>query len=85
MPIYDFKCRSCGDQFEELVRGDEAPACPACGAADAERLLSPISPPHKFGLRGGDARRSDNARASREQRRQEGFAKQREQRKHGGS
>ena len=84
MPIHDFKCRACGEEFEELVRGDDAPACPACGEGGAERLLSPIARPHKFGLRGGDARKSNSSRASREQRRQEGFAKQREQRKQGG-
>ena len=84
MPIYDFRCNACGEQFEELVRRDEAPECPACGSTSTERLLSPIARPHKFGLRGGDARRSNATRKSREERRQEGFAKQREQRKQGG-
>ncbi len=83
MPIYDFQCDSCGEQFEELARIDETPACPACGSAATQRLLSPIAPPHKFGLRGGDARRSDATRKSREERRREGFARQREQRKQG--
>lgn len=40
MPIYDYKCRSCGRRFEQLVRLGETPACPACGAADPERLSS---------------------------------------------
>jgi putative FmdB family regulatory protein len=40
MPIYDYKCRACGHQFEKLVRLDEAPACPVCQAADPERLFS---------------------------------------------
>ncbi len=85
MPIYDFECGSCGEQFEELTAADSRPPCPACGAPDARRLLSPIAPPHRLGLRGGDARRSDAKRKVREERRQEGFAKQREQRKQGGS
>jgi putative FmdB family regulatory protein len=41
MPIYEYRCTACATQFEELVRGFEAPvACPGCGSADAERLLS---------------------------------------------
>jgi putative FmdB family regulatory protein len=41
MPLYDFRCRSCGLEFEALVRaGGAAPACPECRAADLERLLS---------------------------------------------
>ena len=42
MPIYEYKCQSCGHEFEELVSlGGPAPACPACQGA-SERLLSPI-------------------------------------------
>lgn len=40
MPIYEYKCPKCGKDFEELVFGDETPACPECGAGNAERLLS---------------------------------------------
>jgi putative FmdB family regulatory protein len=40
MPIHDFKCRGCGTRFEQLVKVDESPDCPACGAAGAERLFS---------------------------------------------
>lgn len=41
MPLFDFDCRSCGHRFEALVRPqDGAPACPSCGSADLERLLS---------------------------------------------
>jgi putative FmdB family regulatory protein len=83
VPLYDFECASCGVQFEELVRAGESPACPACGAPDARRLFSPISPPAKLALTGGAARRSDATRKSREERRREGFAKQRGQRKSG--
>jgi putative FmdB family regulatory protein len=39
MPIYDFKCRSCGAQFEALVL-KKAPKCPKCSGDDLERLLS---------------------------------------------
>jgi len=40
MPIYDYKCRRCGRQFEELVRLGETPNCPSCNGNDLERLVS---------------------------------------------
>ena len=40
MPIYEYRCRACAHVFEALVRSGDAPACPACAAADLERLLS---------------------------------------------
>jgi putative FmdB family regulatory protein len=40
MPLYDFRCRTCGREFEGLVRGTDTPACPACEGHDLERLPS---------------------------------------------
>jgi putative FmdB family regulatory protein len=40
MPIYEYVCMECEAHFEELVRGDEEPACPDCGAARVSRQLS---------------------------------------------
>jgi putative FmdB family regulatory protein len=40
MPIYEYRCRACGHDFETLVRGSEQPACTACQSQDIERLLS---------------------------------------------
>jgi putative FmdB family regulatory protein len=41
MPIYDFHCRTCGEEFEALVRAQDAtPHCPSCRGTDLERLLS---------------------------------------------
>ncbi len=44
MPLFDFRCRACGHEFEALVRpatyGDPPTTCGACGAGDPERLLS---------------------------------------------
>lgn len=40
MPIYEYLCKSCGHEFEALVRKTGAPVCPSCGATDLERLLS---------------------------------------------
>jgi len=41
MPIYEYRCEPCAEKFEELVRGPGATiACPRCGSAEVERLLS---------------------------------------------
>ena len=41
MPMYDFHCRTCGKEFEALVRAQDAPPhCPSCRGTDLERLLS---------------------------------------------
>jgi putative FmdB family regulatory protein len=42
MPLYEFRCRACREEFEALVRphDDESPRCPACGGADLDQLLS---------------------------------------------
>ncbi|MBK7703221.1 MAG: zinc ribbon domain-containing protein [bacterium] len=44
MPMYEFACRACGAEFEELCTAAEAAAgkvgCPACGARKSERKLS---------------------------------------------
>ena len=45
MPIYEYKCRTCGHDFEHLARTLSAPApkCPKCGAARPEKQLSVFS------------------------------------------
>ncbi len=40
MPLLEFRCRDCETKFEELVRSGESVACPKCGGARADRLLS---------------------------------------------
>jgi len=40
MPLYDFACRTCGHEFEKLVRPGDVPECPACHGHELERLLS---------------------------------------------
>ena len=41
MPIYEYRCTKCGNDFEEIVGvNDPAPACPACSSAKTEKLLS---------------------------------------------
>ena len=44
MPMYDFVCTACGTKFEDLVFGNETPACPSCGSAATERQMSAPSP-----------------------------------------
>ena len=39
MPLFDFKCRQCGRQFEALVRTGQPVMC-SCGSDDLEQLLS---------------------------------------------
>jgi putative FmdB family regulatory protein len=39
MPIFDFTCRSCGNQFEALVLKRPA-VCPTCHGEDLEKMLS---------------------------------------------
>lgn len=41
MPIFEFQCRACQHEFEELVFGsDETPECESCGGADVQRKMS---------------------------------------------
>ena len=44
MPIYEYKCCDCCNDFEELVFAqDEKPACPKCGSKNVEKLMSAAS------------------------------------------
>lgn len=43
MPLYEYRCESCGGEFERLSRsgaGREAPACPECGGDRVARKFS---------------------------------------------
>jgi len=43
VPIYEYECRSCRHQFEQLIRTGDTAACPKCQSGDLERLLSHVS------------------------------------------
>jgi putative FmdB family regulatory protein len=40
MPIYDYKCRACGHEFELIVLRTTVVACPQCQGTELEQLLS---------------------------------------------
>ncbi|MBI5671413.1 MAG: zinc ribbon domain-containing protein [Chloroflexi bacterium] len=40
MPLYDYRCESCGHRFEARHRFDDpAPGCPNCAAAEVKRVI----------------------------------------------
>ena len=45
MPIYEYACRACGNEFETLVRGNETPSCSRCSSAELEKKLSVFAAP----------------------------------------
>jgi putative FmdB family regulatory protein len=59
MPIHDFRCKSCGHEFEGLSRPQDPPVtCPSCRSADLEKRLS------SFATSTAESRAA-NARSSR--------------------
>ncbi len=53
MPLYEYRCAQCGEEFEKLVRsffGSKDVTCPACGSKSVERLISVFG----LGGHGGD-------------------------------
>ena len=40
VPIYDFRCRKCGHEFEAVVRPQDTAECPTCRSQDLVKLLS---------------------------------------------
>lgn len=43
MPIFEYKCKDCGNEFEELVFDrEECPPCPKCDSAKTGKLMSAV-------------------------------------------
>ncbi len=40
MPIYEYYCEKCEQEFEEIVFGAELPNCPKCGEENCQKLIS---------------------------------------------
>ena len=43
MPVYEFRCEACGEQFELFVRSiarSGAPECPKCGSDQVAKAVS---------------------------------------------
>ena len=42
MPIFEFRCKKCDEQFEYLMLSakDHDPACPKCGNKKVQKLMS---------------------------------------------
>ena len=40
MPIFEYVCRECKNDFEALVRSETIPECPNCHSTELEKMLS---------------------------------------------
>ena len=40
MPIYEYECEECGEQFECLIFGDDVPECCCCNSKKVNRMMS---------------------------------------------
>jgi putative FmdB family regulatory protein len=43
MPIYEYRCLECGEEFDQLVRSTDSQLeieCPKCGGRKVKKLLS---------------------------------------------
>jgi putative FmdB family regulatory protein len=81
VPLYDFRCRSCGERFEEFAPPAQTAPCPACGSTEVERVLSAFAGPFTTAPRGLAARRSNAQRRVREEQRAERKAEREARRK----
>jgi putative FmdB family regulatory protein len=40
MPLFEYRCRDCGQSFETFVTGERTAACPGCHGENLAKLLS---------------------------------------------
>ena len=63
MPIYEYRCESCGHELEKLQKLADAPLtdCPACGKPDLKKKISAAG----FRLKGGGWYETDFKQANK--------------------
>lgn len=43
MPLYEYHCNQCGQEFEKVLRfdqSDELPVCPVCHSSETQKRIS---------------------------------------------
>ena len=40
MPIYEYRCNACSEEFEKLVFGNKDVDCPKCSSLDVKKKMS---------------------------------------------
>jgi putative FmdB family regulatory protein len=41
MPIFEYRCQNCSEEFEKIILGEEKDVeCPECGSDETRKLLS---------------------------------------------
>jgi putative FmdB family regulatory protein len=88
MPIYEYRCSQCANEFELLVlRTSPVPACPSCGSVSIEQLLSAFAV-DSDGIRQSHLAKARSAYRSsgeaRDKKVAEGEYYRKEQQEHGG-
>ncbi|MBV9745960.1 MAG: zinc ribbon domain-containing protein [Acidobacteriia bacterium] len=69
MPIYEYRCKACGNRFECLIRRSSDPAqCSVCGSGDLEQLLSACAVHSESATQANLSAAHQKASASRHQR-----------------
>jgi putative FmdB family regulatory protein len=82
VPLYEYACRECGHEFEELVGShvgvdETSVTCPECGAKAPERLMSKKYAPISRQLTSNQKRRLEDKRGTDRGGAMERFKKQR--------
>ena len=49
MPIYEYRCKECGEEFEKIVRSGTEINCPECSSDQVRRMMS------AFAFKSGDS------------------------------